>query len=238
LSLTDLETIPESPGVYIFYGQNNVPLYIGKSINLKERILSHFSNTLSSSIEMRISQQIERIETITTSGELGALLKESFLIKQMQPIYNRKLRISRKLLALFKSTTKEGYETVQISSLDSIPVESLDSIMGIFRSKRQVKNFLIQLTQTHQLCEKLLGIEKASTACFGYRLGRCNGACIQEEKPLKYNLRFTEAFSKNKLKPWPFKGPVVIEEKNQINEKNEAIVIDKWCYLGSAIYVL
>src|SRR5581483_7734335 len=145
----------------------------------------------------------------------------------MQPIYNRKLRISRKLIALFKTTTEKGYNSVQLKTLSSIPVDSLEEILGIFRSKSQVKQFLIQLAKEYNLCEKLLGLEKTKTACFGYRLGRCKGACASEELALKYNMRFIQAFSKNKLKKWPFKGPIVIEEKNEVDGKNEAIVIDK-----------
>src|SRR5207248_1512466 len=97
-----LDVIPEKPGVYIFYGQQGTPLYVGKSINIKERVLSHFASDHSSPKEMKISQQIESIETITTAGELGALVKESILVKKLQPLYNRQLRITRKLVIIRK----------------------------------------------------------------------------------------------------------------------------------------
>ncbi|MBI3486510.1 GIY-YIG nuclease family protein, partial [Candidatus Daviesbacteria bacterium] len=117
LSTDVLSTLPESSGVYIFLGSNNLPLYIGKSINIKERVMSHFSSDLRSNLEMKISQQIERIETITTTGELGALLKESSLIKKMQPLYNRKLRISKKLL-LLKTTLEKNYTKIIFEPTD------------------------------------------------------------------------------------------------------------------------
>src|SRR4029078_9813039 len=71
-----LESLPESSGVYIFYGEDNYPLYVGKSVNIKDRVLSHFSNDHSSLTDLQISQEIKRIETIKTAGELGALLLE------------------------------------------------------------------------------------------------------------------------------------------------------------------
>ncbi|MDO8452168.1 MAG: exonuclease domain-containing protein [bacterium] len=94
----DLERIPESPGVYIFYGAEGMPLYIGKSVNLKNRVLQHFSSDHLSGIEMKIAQQIQNIETIETVGELGALIKESDLIKKLQPLYNRRLRNLKQLV--------------------------------------------------------------------------------------------------------------------------------------------
>ncbi|MBN9126654.1 MAG: DNA polymerase III subunit epsilon, partial [Nitrosospira sp.] len=81
-----LDEIPESPGVYLFYGENDLPLYIGKSVALRSRVLSHFSNDHASSRDMRIGQEITRVEWIETAGELGALLLEARLIKERQPV--------------------------------------------------------------------------------------------------------------------------------------------------------
>lgn len=91
-----------------------MPLYIGKSKNLRERILSHFSADLRSPIEMKISQQIVNIETISTAGELGALFLESQMIKKMLPLYNKKSRHKKELTALKKITNEEGYDTIKI----------------------------------------------------------------------------------------------------------------------------
>lgn len=98
----EIEKLPEAPGVYMFYGDGELPLYIGKSINIYDRVLSHFNSDTDSSRELEISQQVKRIETIKTAGELSALILESELVKKMQPIYNRKLRYSRRLTYLEK----------------------------------------------------------------------------------------------------------------------------------------
>ena len=233
LSVKNIEKLPESPGVYIFYGDKEVPLYVGKSKNIKERVLSHFSNDHISSREMQMSQQIQRIETIVTSGELGALIKESSLIKQMQPIYNRVLRISRKLILLKRSQNKEGYFTITMQTVTAIEYSEIEDIIGIYRSQRQAKNFLIDQAKRYSLCEKLLNIEKSNGACFGYRLQKCKGACIHEEKSYAYNIRFIQAFTQYKLKAWPFEGPIAIKEKNDFDDTEESIIIDKWCLVGN-----
>lgn len=262
LSEENLDALPERPGVYIFYGANpqinlgaqvnknidakmelinniqnqvsdQIPLYIGKSINIKDRVLSHFSSDLHSTKEMSIVSQIRSIETLPTAGELGALFLESQLIKKHLPIYNRLLRHKRELIGLTTDIDIKGYKTVKLETFNRIPVEKLDSFLGFFRSKKETKNFLSEINKQYVLCEKLLGLEKTTDACFGYRLGRCKGACIGKEPTLFYNLRFTTAFYKTKIKPWPYNGPIIITETNDITGQNEFFIIDKWCYLGS-----
>src|SRR6185295_18364501 len=94
-----LENLPEGPGVYRFYGVNDLPLYIGKSINLRDRVRSHFSSDYRSANDVRISGEIQRIEVEETAGELGALLREARLVKELLPLHNYRLR--RKLNACF-----------------------------------------------------------------------------------------------------------------------------------------
>lgn len=225
-----LEDLPESAGVYIFYGEEGVPLYIGKSINLRDRILSHFSGDHLSSTDMKISQQVKSIETMLTAGELGALFLESTLVKKMQPMFNRKLRYARKLIALKKIISEDGYSNVTTVDANEIEINELENIIGIYKSTKQLTDFLFRIAKEHGLCHRLLNIEKTKAACFAYHLGQCKGACIKQEHPLKYNLRFDEAFYKHKIKPWPFNGPIIIKERGVTKEH---FIIDKWCFLGS-----
>jgi len=226
-----LESLPELPGVYIFYGDSPTPLYIGKSVNIKERVLSHFNSDYSSHKEMNICQQATRIECVPTAGELGALLLESSLIKQLQPMYNRMLRNTRKLVVVKKSEDKEGYMSVIVEEVSQIEIADLEEIVGIFKSRKQAKDFLSHLVKDHMLCERRLGLEKTKGSCFSYKLGICKGACIGKEMPLKYNLRFIEAFVKYRIKQWPFKGPVVIGEEDAQREISDQFILDKWCLI-------
>jgi DNA polymerase III subunit epsilon len=228
----DLNTLPDGPGVYIFYGQSEVPLYVGKSVNIKTRVLSHFSSDHSSGKEMKIAQQIESIETISTCGELGALLKENYLIKKLQPLYNRMQRYTQKLVAIKRFNSVNNYEQVSLEVLEDINIADLETILGVFKSQKAAKAFLINLAKEYELCEKLLGIEKTKEACFGYRLGRCKGACVNQEAAVKYNFRFINAFSKKQIKSWPFNGPILIKEDDILNEKQEGFLVDKWCLIS------
>lgn len=228
----ELDAIPESPGVYLFYSSDNTPLYIGKSKNVRERVLSHFSNDSYTSKEMHICQQIERIETVKTSGELGALFLEATLIKKLQPIYNRKLRNRKKFFVLKNAKNKHGYDTAILEIVNNIDVSEIETVLGVFRSKRQSVDFLVSIARKNNLCDKILGLQNTNKACFGYHLGRCFGACIRKESPLFYNARFSLAFSSEKIKTWPYKGPIILEEKNYLENTSEAFLIDRWCLLG------
>lgn len=233
LAAKDMKKLPEEPGVYIFYGDEDIPLYIGKSINLKERIRSHFSQDHASTKEMNIAQQVKRIETIVTTGELGALLHEAALVKKMQPIYNQQLRRYQKLTCLLKEATADGYDTVAMEELPAVTPDLLDKITGLFKTRGQAKRFLFSAAEKHNLCKKLLGIEKSRGHCFGYQLGNCNGACTSQEKPIAYNIRFAQAFANLRIKAWPFKGPIVIQEKDPITKNGEGFLIKDWCYMGN-----
>lgn len=247
LPIEELDKLPDSPGVYIFYGEddrreqelsktkfktkNLIPLYVGKSINIRNRVLSHFSSDIASPTEMKISQQIESIETIPTAGELGALFLESQMIKELLPIYNKISRVKHELLALKSRYNKHGYLECYMEPITTISPADLSTFLGFFRSKKQAKAFLSDIAKNFSLCEKLLGLENTKDACFAYRLSRCNGACTNKEKAEVYNLRFTTAFSDLKILPWPYRGPITIKE-TEANGKSEYFIIDNWCYIG------
>ena len=77
LSELVLDTIPETPGAYLFYGENDMPLYIGKSMNLRSRVLAHFSDDGRRSNDTRIVQQVKRVDWKQTAGELGRAARRS-----------------------------------------------------------------------------------------------------------------------------------------------------------------
>lgn len=231
ISENDLDMLPESPGVYIFYGKDNSPLYVGKSINIKDRVLSHFSNDYLSATDLRISQEIRSIKTIPTAGELGALLLESTLVKKYQPFYNRMLRHARKMVILIRTKDKNGYAMIEVKEVENIDISDAEKILGTFKSMRQMREHLYILAKNFKLCTKLLGLDKVRKRCFYYDLGMCEGACLQKELNIKYNVRFEEAFYKYKIKQWKFEGPIMIKE---VGEYEEAFVVDKWCLMGSA----
>ncbi len=91
-----LNALPTGSGVYIFKGQGTLPLYIGKSVNIRSRVLSH----LRTPDEAKMIAQTRRIDFIETAGELGALLLEARMIKEQSPLFNQRLRRTRRLCSI------------------------------------------------------------------------------------------------------------------------------------------
>ncbi len=226
LSNDQVDKLPSECGVYIFYNKIGTPLYVGKSKDIKSRVLSHFYTSHKSTREFQITQLVHHIETEVKNGELAALLREKELIQKLKPTYNRRLRELKEMVVLIKNINKDGYLTAHMSIRDNLTTVDLQKVVGIYRNIKQAKSALTALSDEYTLCDKLLGLEKSSKACFGLQIEKCKGACIKAEPPLKYNMRFDEAFFKTKIKSWPFEDVVIVKESDIFH------VIYKWCYLG------
>ena len=231
-----LADLPDRPGVYLFYGPQNELLYVGKSRNIRGRVQGHFSGDDRSAKGMELCRQIHRIETRTTAGELGALLLESSLIKELHPIYNRMSRSTRRLILARKSLTREGYLAVTLEKTEHIASDTASNILAVFKSQRQAEEFLRDAAKEHRLCHRLTGLETKRGPCFGYQIHTCDGACVGEEPALRYNMRVEAAFSGRKVKAWPFKGPILVAEQTPDGETGEAFLVDNWCLVGTGRY--
>lgn len=226
-----LDEIPETPGVYLFYGDNDVVLYVGKSINLRARVMSHFSGDHRDSRDMKIAQQLRRVDWIETAGELGALIEEARLVKQLAPVHNRRLRRTSELCAWhWRSETPELAPRL-VSARDLDPAH-FANLHGLFRSRASALEEMRALANEHGLCPILLGMEKSRGPCFAHQIRRCRGACVGKESPIVHGLRLGQALTQLRMRPWPFAGRVGVRESG--NPSDPLIVLDRWCYLGTA----
>ena len=226
-----IDDIPQTPGVYLFYGDNALPLYIGKSINLYERVMSHFSADHASTKEMKISQEIKRIDWIETAGELGALLLESRLIKEKQPIYNRRLRREGQLCSWQIEADANKTPQVKLVRMTDIEASNLNNLYGAFRSKRMATEALRKIAEKNGLCLKILGLETGKGRCFATQLKKCKGACCDKEPLTMHHLRLQTALTKHKLQVWPYDGKIGIKEVNSFTQKTEIHLFDQWCHI-------
>jgi DNA polymerase III subunit epsilon len=226
------EHIPEGPGVYLFYGERDVPLYVGKSISLRTRVMSHFSGDHRVTKDMRIAAEVKRIDWIETAGELGALIEEARLVKKLSPVHNRQLRRAGELCAWYWPAQAATTPPRLVSARDLAGGEFRD-LYGLFRSRRAAIEALRELAIEHQLCHGLLGLEKRDGPCFAWQIRRCRGACAGAETAGAHALRLAAALAKLRVRAWPFPGRIGIRETAAGGERCELHVLDQWCHLGT-----
>jgi DNA polymerase III subunit epsilon len=231
-----LTNIPDTAGVYLFYGINDLPIYIGKAKHLRERVRSHFSSDHMTSNDIRLSQELRRIEWIPTAGEFSALLLEAQLVKERFPLHNIALRRRAKIgfLKLEASDTSPTWiDASELGAATSVPNTSVQpQYFGPFSDKASAKKWIAQTTKEHQLCEHVLGISKPrheSDPCFARQIGRCFGACIGAESVEQHRLRIADALAANAFPDWPYKSAIVFIERDDANDRIDLLVFDQWC---------
>lgn len=219
-----LEQLPRSPGVYLFHGQSDrLPLYIGKSVNIRSRVMAHFR----AQGEAKLLRQTQRISFITTAGALGALLLEAQLIKQQLPLFNKRLRRSKQLCSL-----RIGDGRVMIVYAKEIDFAVTPNLYGLFANRSTALAKLRVIADEQRLCYGKLGIDKlpVGAACFRFSLGKCAGACCGAESEQQHGQRLVTALEQIRINCWPYTGRVALEEQG--DSLRQYHVIDNWFYLG------
>lgn len=230
-----LQGIPDCPGVYRFFGVNDLALYIGKSVNLRERVRSHFSSDYRNSNDQRLSAEISRLDWIETAGELGALLLESRLVKEVAPLHNAMLRRRRTNCVIRLPSLRGAPEFAKLDEIDwDERSPGAEPIYGPFASPRSARELLEEIAAQEGLCWRLLGWEKRGGPCFARQVRKCRGACVGEESPEAHNLRLATALEAKRIPDWPYAGPVAIVERDAARGLEEAHVFDRWRHLGTA----
>ena len=223
------DDLPESPGVYRFYGeaeQAETLLYIGKANNLRERVLDHFRGDASDAKALKLAAQVRRVDWTQTAGELGALLLEAREIRETQPVYNRQLRGGGdRLTWLFAHDAPP-----ELVELDAQVLRS-GNAFGTYRAERDARRALESLAREHKWCFKLLGLESGPGSCFGFQVGRCNGACVGKESAVIHLARVMLGLMPQRLKQWPHDGPMMVREGS--GEHVRYHVVDGWQHLGT-----
>lgn len=227
------DELPEAPGVYRFIGEGDVLLYIGKSTNLRSRVLSHFAGDHRSSKELKLSRQVRRVEWTETAGEVGALLKEARWVKELAPLHNRRLRSVAEIWTIRLRDEEESLRAA-IVRLDEVDPQAVSiDCYGLFRGRREASRALEQLVRAHELCARALGLEEREGSCLAFQLGHCRGACCDREPLALHAARTRMSLAPHKLRSWPFTGRIGIRERDW-RGMEEIHVFDDWRYLGSA----
>ncbi|WP_136419568.1 GIY-YIG nuclease family protein [Herbaspirillum sp. ST 5-3] len=222
-----LDALPSKPGIYIFRDEQDRPLYVGKSVNIRSRVLSH----LRTPEEARMLRASRYVEFRRTAGDIGALLLESRLIKELQPLHNKKLRRTREMCTLhLGQDVTSAPEVVYARDHDFAKTADL---YGLFATRKAALEKLREIVDAEMLCPAMTGLETAThgRACFARQISRCLGACVGAESTDAHYLRLRTALEEMRIVIWPYDGPMGIVE--ECDGWKQTHVIDHWFYVGS-----
>ncbi|MBO7386371.1 MAG: excinuclease ABC subunit UvrC [Lachnospiraceae bacterium] len=180
----ELKKLPHTPGVYIMHDKSDAIIYVGKAIDLFNRVHSYFrvGYKKSPKIEKMVTQ-IKRFEYIITDSELEALVLENNLIKEHEPKYNTMLK-DDKTYPYIMVTLGEKFPRVKSSRTMK---KDKSRYFGPFTSNYAVKETLDLLNKAYKIrtCNKKLTGEPEGRPCLNYHIGQCMAPCtgkVSEEE--------------------------------------------------------
>lgn len=223
LSIEIIDELPNKAGIYKFYNEFKQIIYIGKSIHIKKRVEQHLRNT-STAKGTKMIQEIASVEYELTGSELIAMLLESEMIKEHQPIFNRKLRKSIFPFGLFDTLDANGYLNLSIESIAKNTAEPLLH----FTTRKEGVDYLTAIVEKFHLCQKLCDLYATKSACFHYNIKQCNGACVGEESTEEYNTRVDKLINHLSFEGKTF---YIIDKGRNKGEKS-IVWVDKGTYKG------
>lgn len=222
-----IEKIPGETGVYYMHREDGKIIYIGKSKNIKKRVIQHFTSDNRKS--KKIQDEVYSVSYEKTGSDLIAQLKESEEIKINKPIYNRALRKTIYQNQLNSYIDENGYINLKIEKADA-----RKKPITTFTNYQQAKSSLFKITETYGLCQKLTGLYQTKGACFSYTIRECAGACIGVESPEEYNKKIEDFIKKNSFENNSF---LVIDRGRDVDERS-VVFVEKGIFKGIAFYNL
>ena len=183
--IRNLRTVSKKTGVYFFLDRNGKLLYIGKAVNIQNRIRSHFANKdTTSPAKAKLLKETRSIRWELCSSEPEALIREAELIKKLKPRYNVLLRDDKNYL--FVGITKEKFPKVFLTHQPAGHGTRFSGKAGS-GSARQVSRYVGPFTDGNSLKRVLKYLRKAlpyctcrslhNRECLSGTLGRCLGIC-------------------------------------------------------------
>jgi len=182
-----LKTLPDNPGVYRYYDEDNNLLYVGKAKNLKKRVTSYFTKE-HDTYRLRIMvKKIVDIKTIIVDTEMDALILENNLIKSLTPKYNIMLRDDKTYpwIVITKERFPRIYHTRQLKKDGADYFGPYPSVTTMFILLDLIKQLYPLRTCTLDLSEENIDSKKFK-ACLEFQIGKCKAPCIDNQSVQDY----------------------------------------------------
>ena len=168
-----LKMLPDKPGVYIMRDVEDKIIYVGKAVNLKNRVRSYFRKTEKTERIKRMVSLIDHFEYIVVDNEAEALILECNLIKKNRPRFNVLLK-DDKTYPYIKIDVKSDYPNVIITRK---VVNDGSKYFGPYANPGAAKEMLDFIKQKYKI-RQCKNFRSETRACLNYHINRCLGPCM------------------------------------------------------------
>ena len=189
----ELDKLPKSPGVYLMHDSKGGVIYVGKAVNLRNRVRSYFRISTKKTLKIqRMVSLIDHFDYILTDTELEALVLENNLIKEYSPKYNTLLK-DDKTYPYIKVTLGEMYPRLVFSRTMK---KDKSKYFGPYATAGSVHDMIEFLSKIYHIrtCNKALNGEKAADRpCLNYHMKQCDAPCMGGISPEEYGENIKKA---------------------------------------------
>lgn len=207
--LNIIDELPTETGVYYIFNEAGSIIYIGKSKNIKKRVLSHL--TSKSRKAEKIQKAIFRVTYELCGNECLALLKEQHEIKKNQPRLNHALKYRHFAMGIRRDVSSP-YHRLLVEQ-----VHQDRQYLDVFKNKKEAEGRLRYWLEEFSLCAQHTSFARAQGACFRKGINKCQGACVGEEHCDAYNAK-VQAVAESLL--YPFENFLIINKGKKTGEKS------------------
>jgi DNA polymerase-3 subunit epsilon len=184
----DCSALPREPGVYIFRNEQGQPLYVGKSVDIRARAKAHFRP---SSPDTGWVTQVETVDWEETNSEVGALLREHRLIKQLRPPGNERMKHDDRWVYL-RCRLDIPFPVLEVGVE---PAPGLAVNVGPLQGRFAAAELVEQLTSLFALRHCGRGLKRREHPSAYGQMGRCLSPCLGDLDPNAYRRRLDEALA-------------------------------------------
>ncbi len=224
LSRSKIEALPDACGVYYFHNKEGEVLYVGKSLNIRKRVVQHFNHKSEKALKMQ--HAVDTVSYKLTGSELISLLLETSEIKKLQPMFNVMLKSTKNRWCVYRRYNEGGYLEFSYGLQGTF---EQGEVVEVFSNEKTAKAYILRLARQQGTCSRLLNLDHHGKVCFNFHVKRCRGACNGTQSPESYNQRMAELLELNLN---GFEGQHYIIDRGRNEEEKSVILIENGMYKG------
>ena len=221
-----IDGLPSEMGVYYIHNSKNEIIYIGKSNNIKKRILNHLTGK---SKKARVIQnEIHKVTFALTGGELVSLLKEQNEIKTNAPKLNKAMKYR-----IFPMGIRLD-DSVEYPELIVEQIKKEHTYFSVYKNSKSAKSAIFNWTENYGICFKKTSLSNKTGACFLHEVNKCDGACTGKETSDSYRKKIKLLLADFE---YPFSDFIITSKGRKLGESSFIYIKGK-VFLGYGYYEL